>query len=70
MEVLFAGMLQEILSFCYKIEDVSEVMTGIGLQIVSLEQVQVELFEKQICGGSRTSIYQIFYGSFPSQQHR
>ncbi|CAI0380517.1 unnamed protein product [Linum tenue] len=84
----------------HKIEDVSEVMIGIGLQIVrvsiqrqatylfltrsieklrqlfftldlyssltsnetcsfrSLEQVQVELFEKQICGGSRTSIYQ------------
>ncbi|KAJ0049028.1 hypothetical protein Pint_16915 [Pistacia integerrima] len=85
---------------CHKIEDVREVLFGLGLQVVrvstetgaaylfvtrsieksrqllstlqvldlvptndkcslrSLEQVQVELFEKHICGGSQVSIFQ------------
>ncbi|CAN1266768.1 Serine/threonine-protein kinase 11-interacting protein, partial [Linum perenne] len=86
--------------YSHKIEDVREVATGIGLQVVrvhiqgpttylfltrsieklrklfytldlcgssttnqncslqSLEQIQFQLFEQQVCGGSRTSIYQ------------
>ncbi|XP_050122470.1 uncharacterized protein LOC126600014 isoform X2 [Malus sylvestris] len=85
---------------CHRVEDIREVVVGIGLQVVrvyvggsatyvfktrsieksrqllstlkaidsfalngglclrSLEQVQVELFEKQICGGSKVSIFQ------------
>uniref|UniRef100_A0A2N9E1W3 Uncharacterized protein n=1 Tax=Fagus sylvatica TaxID=28930 RepID=A0A2N9E1W3_FAGSY len=43
---------------CHKVEDVRHVSVGLGLQVVSLEQVQVELFEKQICGGSKVSIFQ------------
>ncbi|KAK0588263.1 hypothetical protein LWI29_036855 [Acer saccharum] len=84
---------------CHKIEDVREVLVGLGLQVVrvsteagatylfitrsiessrqllctlqvfesfstnkcilrSLEQVQVELFEKQVCGTSKLSIFQ------------
>ncbi|KAL5751192.1 hypothetical protein ACOSP7_025795 [Xanthoceras sorbifolium] len=87
------------LQSCHKIEDVREVLVGLGLQGVrvsteagatylfitrsieisrellctlqvfesfstdkctlrSLEQVQVELFEKQVCGGSKLSIFQ------------
>ncbi|ONI09370.1 hypothetical protein PRUPE_5G234800 [Prunus persica] len=84
---------------CHKVEDIREVVVGIGLHVVrvyvegsaylfktrsidksrqllsilkvidsfapndefclrSLEQVQVELFEKHICGGSKVSIFQ------------
>ncbi|KAK9278470.1 hypothetical protein L1049_028036 [Liquidambar formosana] len=85
---------------CYRVEDVREVLVGVGLQVVrvyieknatylfitrsieksrqllcalqvldshatslhcslrSLEQVQVELFEKKICGGLKTNIFQ------------
>ncbi|XP_048227734.1 uncharacterized protein LOC8263887 isoform X2 [Ricinus communis] len=42
----------------HRVEDVKEVLVGVGLQAISLEQVQVELFEKQICGGSKMSIFQ------------
>ncbi|KAK9211955.1 hypothetical protein WN943_001334 [Citrus x changshan-huyou] len=43
---------------CHKIEDIREVLIGLGLQVLSLEQVQVELFEKQICGGLKVGIFQ------------
>ncbi|XP_061354646.1 uncharacterized protein LOC133299228 isoform X2 [Gastrolobium bilobum] len=92
-----SGTLLSVLS-CHKIEEVSEVVVGMGLQVLrvnfesgetylfvtrsieksrellctihdscggnsrclitSLEQVQVELFDNQICGGSNGSIYQ------------
>ncbi|CAI0400337.1 unnamed protein product [Linum tenue] len=64
MEVLFAGMLQEILSFCYKIEDVSEVMTGIGLQIVrvSIQRQATYLFLTRSIEKSRPAL--LSFGSF------
>ncbi|KAK1357905.1 hypothetical protein POM88_051161 [Heracleum sosnowskyi] len=43
---------------CHKIEDVKMVLVGLGLQIVSLEQVQVDLFSRSSVGGSNTSIFQ------------
>ncbi|KAJ1394246.1 Leucine-rich repeat [Sesbania bispinosa] len=43
---------------CHKMEEVCEVLVGMGLQVLSLEQVQVQLFDNQICGGSNVSIYQ------------
>ncbi|KAH1079877.1 hypothetical protein AAZX31_05G232100 [Glycine max] len=94
-----SGTLLSVLS-CHKIEEVCEVLVGMGLQVLrvnfengetylfvtrsieksrellctihvldscggngrcsirSLEQVQVELFDNQICGGSNVSIYQ------------
>ncbi|KAK7398789.1 hypothetical protein VNO78_09962 [Psophocarpus tetragonolobus] len=94
-----SGTLFSVLS-CHKIEEVCEVLVGMGLQVLrvnfengetylfvtrsieksrellctmdvldscgengrcsirSLEQVQVELFDNQICGGSNMSIYQ------------
>ncbi|XP_039014013.1 uncharacterized protein LOC120143856 isoform X2 [Hibiscus syriacus] len=42
----------------HRIEDIRAVLVGLSLQVVSLEQVQVELFEKQICGGLKLSIFQ------------
>ncbi|KAF2317515.1 hypothetical protein GH714_023789 [Hevea brasiliensis] len=96
--VLFSGNILSLLGW-HRVEDVKEVVVGLGLQVVrvyiergatylfltrsieksrqllytlqvfgpcatnkcilrSLEQVQVELFEKQICGGSKMSIFQ------------
>ncbi|KAH1049780.1 hypothetical protein AAZX31_08G053900 [Glycine max] len=94
-----SGTLLSVLS-CHKIEEVCEVLVGMGLQVLrvnfengetylfvtrsieksrellctihvldscggngrcsirSLEQIQVELFDNQICGGSNVSIYQ------------
>ncbi|XP_019421120.1 PREDICTED: uncharacterized protein LOC109331212 isoform X2 [Lupinus angustifolius] len=94
-----SGNLLSLLN-CHKLEEVSEVLVGMGLQVLrvnfesgeaylfvtksleksrellctilmfdscggdgrlsirSLEQVQVELFDNQICGGSNVSIYQ------------
>ncbi|KAI8528603.1 hypothetical protein RHMOL_Rhmol12G0160600 [Rhododendron molle] len=43
---------------CHKIEDVREVLVGLGLQILSLEQAQVESFEKHLHGGSKMSLFQ------------
>ncbi|KAF8378601.1 hypothetical protein HHK36_029949 [Tetracentron sinense] len=43
---------------CHRLEDVREIVVGFGVQILSLEQVQVELFEKHICGGLRMNIFQ------------
>ncbi|KAF5469189.1 hypothetical protein F2P56_013281 [Juglans regia] len=62
--VLFIGVAGDqsgtiiSLAGCHKVEDIREVSVGLGLQVVSLEQVQVELFEKQICGGSKVNLYQ------------
>lgn len=94
-----SGTILKLLG-CHRLEDVREVLVGVGLQVVrvyierdaaymfltrsmeksrqllctlqvvdsnetcskcslrSLEQVQVELFEKHICGGSKISIFQ------------
>ncbi|PON44684.1 LRR domain containing protein [Parasponia andersonii] len=43
---------------CHNVEDIREVLVGVGLQVVSLEQVQVELFEKQMFGGLKVNIIQ------------
>ncbi|KAG7944831.1 hypothetical protein I3843_15G123800 [Carya illinoinensis] len=62
--VLFIGLAGDqsgtiiSLAGCHKVEDIREVSVGLGLQVMSLEQVQVELFEKQICGGSKVNLYQ------------
>ncbi|XWS50844.1 hypothetical protein CRYUN_Cryun12cG0124700 [Craigia yunnanensis] len=94
-----SGSILDLLG-CHRVEDIREVLVGLGLQVVrvyvegsvaylfitrsidestqllyalkvadscapnnkcslrSLEQVQAELFEKQICGGSKLSIFQ------------